>query len=106
MYICGFGAVFEAGFRRAQGKMAYRPGHQLGYLTAPEYAFAKRYVAELRASWLPNVEAARSRLRQLFASRIPDPRARERILAALRTRHPNASEAELVERALADFGRP
>lgn len=50
MFICGFGEIFLAGYRRNAAQQNYRPGHQLGYLADAEYHFSQRYVMQLRQS--------------------------------------------------------
>ncbi len=50
MFVCGFGELFLAGYRRDAAQQDYRPGHRLGYLSDAEYQFAQRYVIQLRQS--------------------------------------------------------
>jgi hypothetical protein len=50
MFVCGFGEIFLAGYRRDAAQQDYRPGHRLGYLSDAEYHFAQQYVMQLRQS--------------------------------------------------------
>lgn len=37
MFICGFGQIFQAGYKREMAQNEYRPGHRLGYLTDADF---------------------------------------------------------------------
>jgi hypothetical protein len=47
MFVCGFGEIFLAGYRRDAAQQDYRPGHRLGYLSDAEYHFAQQYVMQI-----------------------------------------------------------
>jgi len=51
MFVCGFGQIFLAGYKRETAQSEYRRGHRLGYLTDAEYEFAQQYVTQLRSCW-------------------------------------------------------
>ncbi|MEH1941582.1 MAG: hypothetical protein V7L01_15380 [Nostoc sp.] len=106
MFVCGFGEIFLAGYKRQPAQNDYRPGHHLGYLTDAEYQFAHQYVMQLRQSkeLAPpsELDIVKKRLRQLLYS---DESACERNIEAERRRSPHKSEMELYRDAIARLER-
>jgi hypothetical protein len=95
MFVCGFGRVFLAGYKREYARHEYRPGHRLGYLTDTEYEFAQQYVMQLRQSEElapPNeLDTLKKRLAQL----IYDAQTCKRIIEVARRKYPHKSEIDL-----------
>jgi hypothetical protein len=95
IFVLGFGEVFLQGYRRKAAQHAYRPGHQLGYLTDAEYEFAQQRVKELRqdfvAAPVSELELLTKRLTQLTQ----DPDISHSIIEAARKRFPDKSDLEL-----------
>jgi|GEM_PF-3043945 len=106
MFVCGFGEIFFAGYKRQSVQDDYRPGHRLGYLTDAEYQFAHQYVIQLHQSKeiLPRSEldTLKKRLLQLLYS---DETACQRNIEAERRRNPHKSELELYRDAIAHLER-
>jgi hypothetical protein len=110
MFVCGFGEIFLAGYRRDAAQQDYRPGHRLGYLTDAEYQFAQQYVMRLRQSGeisLPQeLETLKKRLRALLNG---DSKCCSRCIEFERRKTPHKSEVELyrdaIDRLERDRGR-
>ncbi len=101
MFICGFGQIFLAGYKREPAQNQYRPGHRLGYLTDAEYEFANQYVVELREIYnrklRSELDTKRKRLLQLLHG---DGAALKRLVEYEGRRSPSKSEVELYEDAI------
>lgn len=101
MFICGFGEVFLAGYRRDAAQQDYRPGHRLGYLTDDEYRFAQRYVIQLRQSGEisppDELDRLKKRLRHLLYN---DQQIFDRIIKSERRKNPHKSDVELYQDAI------
>lgn len=101
MFICGFGQIFIAGYKREPAQNQYRPGHRLGYLTDAEYTFANQYVLDLREAYKlklqSQLDTTKKQLRQLVHG---DEAMLKRLVDYERSRNPNKSEVELYEAAL------
>ncbi|WP_427161390.1 hypothetical protein ACQFX9_07370 [Aliinostoc sp. HNIBRCY26] len=106
MFVCGFGEIFLAGYKRQPAQNDYRPGHRLGYLTDAEYQFAHQYVIQLRQykEILPPTEldVLKKQLLQLLYS---DESSCERNIEAERKRSPHKSELELYRDAISRLER-
>lgn len=102
MYVCGFGLLFSAGYKRSKKGGDYRADHHLGYLTDAEYRYAAYYVNFLRQSNVICLPDAIESLHQEIARLIPDKFARERIISHERKKQPDWADeriyAELLER--------
>lgn len=98
MFVCGFGEIFLAGYRRETAQQDYRPGHRLGYLTDDEYQFAQRYVLQLRKSGevtpIGELEQLKQRLIHLLYDDIA---SCNRQIAAERKRYPHQSEVAIYQ---------
>lgn len=101
MFICGFGEIFLAGYRRDAAQQDYRPGHRLGYLTNDEYQFAQRYVMQLRQSGEisppDELDKLKKRLLHLLYG---DQGSCNRIIDFERRRSPHKSDMELYQDAI------
>jgi hypothetical protein len=95
MFVCGFGQIFLAGYKRETAQHEYRPGHRLGYLTDAEYEFAQRYVMQLRQSNELAPSSELDRLKKRLAQLIHDANTCQRMIEAARRRHPHKSEIDL-----------
>lgn len=95
MFVCGFGQIFLAGYKRETSQHEYRLGHRLGYLTDAEYEFAQRYVMQLRQSneLVPSSEL--DRLKKRLAQLIHHANTCQRMIEAARRRYPHKSEIDL-----------
>lgn len=110
MFICGFGEIFLAGYKRESAQNDYRPGHRLGYLTAPEYEFANQYVVELYQSKKLTLNSELDRLRTRLSQLLYGDRDKcRRLIEAQRRRSPHKSEVDLyqdaIDRLIRDRGR-
>ncbi|GBF79922.1 hypothetical protein AsFPU1_1322 [Aphanothece sacrum FPU1] len=101
MFICGFGEIFLAGYRRDVAQQNYHPGHRLGYLTDAEYHFAQRYVMQLRQSGeiSPSKELDRLKKRLLNLC-YGDQKMCSRLLEYERQKKPHQSDVELYQDAI------
>jgi hypothetical protein len=101
MFVCGFGEIFLAGYRRDAAQQDYRPGHRLGYLTNDEYQFAQRYVMQLRQSGEisppKELDRLKKRLRHLLYD---DQQSCNRIIESERRKNPHKSDVELYQDAI------
>ena len=101
MFICGFGQIFLAGYKREPAQNQYRPGHRLGYLTDAEYQFANQYVIKLRELYRQKLQSKlntkRKRLLQLVHG---DESTLKRLVEYERLRNPDKSEELLYENAI------
>jgi hypothetical protein len=101
MFICGFGQIFLAGYRREPAQNQYRSGHRLGYLTDAEYQFANQYVIKLRESskqkLSSKLDVKRKRLLQLVHG---DEATLRRLIEYERLRSPESLEELLYESAI------
>lgn len=110
MFVCGFGEIFLAGYKRQAAQNDYRSGHRLGYLTDAEYQFAHQYVIQLRQSkeLLPPSELDTIK-KQLLELLYGDESACKRNIEVERRKSPHKSEIELykdtISRLLRDRGR-
>ncbi|MFB2939468.1 hypothetical protein ACE1B6_29795 [Aerosakkonemataceae cyanobacterium BLCC-F154] len=101
MFICGFGQVFLAGYKRAPAQNQYRPGHRLGYLTDAEYNFANQYVLDLRESYKLKLQSQLdTRKQRLLKLVYGDAATVTRLVNYERSRNPNMSELELYDAAI------
>jgi hypothetical protein len=98
MFICGFGQIFLAGYKREPAQKEYRPGHRLGYLTDGEYQFANQYVVKLRQSHKLKLQSELDELRRrLFQLLYGDESACKRHIDAERKRSPDKSEVDMYQ---------
>ncbi len=101
MFVCGFGEIFLAGYRRDAAQQDYRPGHRLGYLTDAEYQFVQRYVMQLRHSGEisppKELEILKKRLLTLLYG---DRESCARNIKLERRTSPHKSEVELYQDAI------
>ena len=101
MFVCGFGQIFMAGYKREASQHEYRPGHRLGYLTDAEYEFANHYVLQLRQSnelKFPNeLDRLRNSLLKLLYG---DQAVCKRLVQAEQRRNPHKLEIDLYRDAL------
>ena len=101
MFICGFGPLFLAGYKRDFAQQDYCPGHRLGYLSDEEYQYADRYVVELRQVYQlklqSELEIQKRRLRQRVQG---NDVTLNRLIEYERGRSPNKSEVELYQDAI------
>ena len=101
MFVCGFGEIFLAGYRRDAAQRDYRPGHRLGYLTDAEYQFAQRYVMQLRQSGEisppKELDVLKKRLLHLLYG---DQEGCRRNIEFERRRNPHQSDLELYQNAI------
>lgn len=95
MFVCGFGQIFLAGYKRETAQSEYRLGHRLGYLTDAEYQFAQQYVKQLRQSNELAPSSELDRLKQRLAQLVHNADTSQRIIEAARRRHPHKSEIDL-----------
>ena len=106
MFVCGFGEIFLAGYKRKPAQNEYSSGHRLGYLTDAEYQFAHRYVKRIRKSYKENLhrelDTKKSQLLQLLRN---DESAMTRLIEYERRRNPNQSEVALYEIAIYSLQR-
>jgi hypothetical protein len=106
MFICGFGEVFLAGYKRVFARNEYRHGHRLGYLTDAEYEFANRYTNELRAIYRQNLQSELDVLKERLFRKAQGDRDRvRRLIEYERRRNSLLSELELYRDAIARFDR-
>ncbi len=106
MFICGFGDVFLAGYKRSFAGNEYRPGHRLGYLTDAEYEFANRYTNELRSTYRQNLQSELDVLKEKLLRKAQGDLERVRRLVEYeRQRGRSLSELELYQEAIARFDR-
>jgi hypothetical protein len=106
MFICGFGEVFLAGYKRSSTRNEYRPGHRLGYLTDAEYEFANRYTSELRATYRQNLQSELDVLKERLLRKAQGDRdCVRRLIEYERQRDRSLSEIELYRDAIARFDR-
>jgi hypothetical protein len=122
MFVCGFGNLVRAGrtfVRRTE--RGYLRTH-LGYLTPGEYSYAYHWVIAQRCTErLPGMSGVKvdfprlasggatadadTELLRRLTTRIPDPRARQRLLDHYRRKYPTERTAELCERVIDDYER-
>jgi len=101
MFVCGFGEIFLAGYRRDAAQQDYRPGHRLGYLTDAEYQFAQRYVMQLRQSGeISPPKELDSLKRRLLTLLYDDEKSCSRNIELERRRSPHKSDVELYRDAI------
>jgi DnaJ-class molecular chaperone len=106
MFICGFGDVFLAGYKRSSACNEYRPGHRLGYLTDAEYEFANRYTSELRATYRQNLRSELDVLKERLLRKAQGDRDRvQRLIESECQGDRSLSEIELYRDAIARFDR-
>jgi DnaJ-class molecular chaperone len=106
MFVCGFGDVFLAGYKRSSARNEYRPGHRLGYLTDAEYEFANRYTSELRATYRQNLQSELDVLKERLLRKAQGDLDRvRRLIEYERQRDRSLSELELYRDAIARFDR-
>jgi hypothetical protein len=106
MFICGFGDVFLAGYKRSFARNEYRPGHRLGYLNDAEYEFANHYTSELRATYRQNLKSELDVLKERLLLKAQGDRDRvQRLIDYERQRDRSLSEIELYRDAIARFER-
>ncbi len=106
MFICGFGDVFLAGYKRSSARNEYRPGHRLGYLTDAEYQFANHYTKELRVTYRQNLQSELAVLKERLLRKALGDRDRvRRLIEYERQRDRSLSELELYRDAIARFDR-
>ena len=110
MFVCGFGEIFLAGYKRQAAQNDYRSGHRLGYLTDAEYQFVHQYVIQLRQSKeLLSPSELDTIKKQLLKLLYGDENACKRNIEAERRKSPHKSEIELykdtISRLLRDRGR-
>ncbi len=106
MFICGFGDVFLAGYKRSSARNEYRHGHRLGYLTDAEYEFANRYTRELRATYRQNLQSELDVLKErLLRKALGDRDCVRRLIEYERQRGRSLSEIELYRDAIDRFDR-
>jgi hypothetical protein len=106
MFVCGFGQIFMAGYKRAPSQQEYRPGHRLGYLTDAEYEFANQYVLTLRQSNQQKFPSELDKLRKCllqFLYGYQD--ASRRLVQAEQRRNPHKLEIDLYRDALEHLER-
>ncbi|MFZ4556474.1 MAG: hypothetical protein ACOYN8_08865 [Pseudanabaena sp.] len=101
MFVCGFGELFLAGYRRDPAQQDYRLGHRLGYLTDDEYRFAQQYVIQLRQSGEisppKELDVLKKRLLSLLYG---DQNSCSRNIEFERRRSPHKSEGEIYQDAI------
>jgi predicted SprT family Zn-dependent metalloprotease len=101
MFVCGFGALFLAGYRRKAAQRDYRPGHRLGYLSDADYRLAQREVMRLRSSTEiappSEVDSVKTRLLNLLYG---DQATCQRYVEAERRRNPHQSEQQIYQAAI------
>ena len=101
MFICGFGPLFLAGYKRDFAQQDDRPGHRLGYLSDEEYQYADRYVVELRQVYQlklqSELEIQKRRLRERLQG---NDVTLNRLIEYERRRSPYKSEIELYQDAI------
>lgn len=101
MFVCGFGQIFMAGYKRLPSQYEYRPGHHLGYLTDAEYEFANQYVLQLRQSnelkFISELDKLKKSLLKLLYG---DQDACKRLVQAEQRRNPHKLEIDLYRDAL------
>ncbi|MEP0872779.1 hypothetical protein NDA01_23445 [Trichocoleus desertorum AS-A10] len=96
IFICGFGQVFLAGYKREAAQHEYRPEHRLGYLTDVEYEFINRYTVKLRQSMKLKVSSELDTLKnRLLRLLYGDQDSCKRHIEAERRRNPHKSEIDL-----------
>jgi hypothetical protein len=101
MFVCGFGEIFLAGYRRYASQQNYRPGHRLGYLTDAEYQFSQRYVMQLRQSGEISPPKELDILkRRLLTLLFGDQASCSRNIELERQRSPHKSDVELYQDAI------
>ncbi len=101
MFVCGFGEIFLAGYRRDAAQQDYRPGHRLGYLTDDEYQFAQRYVMQLRQSGEISPPDELDRLKKrLLHLLYNEQQTFDRIIESERQKNSHKSDVELYQDAI------
>jgi hypothetical protein len=106
MFVCGYGQIFMAGYKRAPSQQEYRPGHRLGYLTDAEYEFAHQYVLQLRQSNELKFPSEVDKLRKCLLKLLyGDQDACRRIVQAEQRRNPHKLEIDLYRDALEHLER-
>jgi hypothetical protein len=101
LFICGFGQIFLAGYKRELAQNQYRPGHRLGYLSDAEYKFASEYVVKLRESYKRKLQSELdTKINQLVQLVHGDKATLKRLVEYERCRSLNKSEVELHEDAI------
>jgi hypothetical protein len=95
MFVCGFGSIFLAGYKRETAQLESRPGHRLGYLTDAEYKEAQRYVRQLRQSHELSPACELDRLKKQLVGLIHNEDTCQRLIEAARRRHPHKSLRDL-----------
>lgn len=101
MFVCGFGRVFLAGYKRASASTDARSGHQLGYLTDSEYAFAQQFVIDMRQTRIQSLSTVSEVLKNRLLSLVQNDLAcADRLIEYERRRSPNKSEANLYKNAI------
>jgi DnaJ C terminal domain len=101
MFVCGFGQIFPAGYKRNSVQNDYRIGHRLGYLSDAEYQFANRYVGEIRTSHQRRLYSPLVTLRrQLLELNRNDAELVNRLIEYERSKNPMKSEIFLYQAAI------
>jgi hypothetical protein len=101
MFVCGFGRVFLAGYKRDSAPTDARSGHQIGYLTDSEYAFAQQFVIDMRQTRKQSLSTVSEVLKGKLLSLAQNDRAcADRLIEYERRRSPSKSEASLYEDAI------
>jgi DnaJ C terminal domain len=101
MFVCGFGRVFLAGYKRDSAPTDARSGHQIGYLTDTEYAFAQQFAIDMRQTRKQSLSTVSEALKSKLLSLAQNDRDRaDRLIEYERRRSPSKSEASLYEDAI------
>jgi hypothetical protein len=101
MFVCGFGRVYLAGYKRDSAPTDARSGHQLGYLTDTEYAFSQQFVIDMRQTRKQSLSTVSDVLKGKLLSLAQNDRAcADRLIEYERRRSPSKSEASLYEDAI------
>lgn len=105
MFVCGFGPVFLAGYKREVATKDYRLGHRLGYLSDAEYTFVENYVTKLRRSDTLGLPGELDRLKQQLRQLVYDAETCQRIIETARRKYPAKSEIDLYRDEIANLLR-
>lgn len=95
IFVWGIGKIYLQGYKKEIVQKDYRRGHRLGYLTDGEYQFADSYVLELRRTNKLGLPNNLQELKQPLAARLPDTRARDRLITNARQKYLGKDEAEI-----------
>jgi hypothetical protein len=105
MFVCGFGAIFLAGYKREFAQQEYRSGHRLGYLSDAEYQEAQQYVMQLRQSDEVAPPSELDGLKKRLLQLVYDKKTCQRIINATRRKYPDHSEIELYKKEISRLER-